>query len=72
MHGERALIKAGIYFSKTRLKEGTIFFKHIAEGTISELDLSILEDDDEMKEEDDEEGEEEDVYVDEEEVDVEA
>ena len=70
MHGERALIKAGIYVSKTQLKEGTIFFKHIAEGTISELDLSILEDEDEMKEEDDEEDEE--IKVEEEEVWVEA
>jgi hypothetical protein len=49
----------GIYFSKTRLKDGTMFFKHIAEGIAKELDLKIVEDD-EMKEEDEEEFQEED------------
>ena len=48
----------GIYFSKTRLKDGTMFFKHIAEGIVEELDLKIVEDD-EMKEEDEEEFQEE-------------
>ena len=41
------------------MKDGTIFFKHIAEGIVEELDLKIVEDD-EMKEEDEEEFQEED------------
>jgi hypothetical protein len=40
--GGKALLKSGIYFSKTRLKDGTIFFKHIAEGIVEELDLKIV------------------------------
>jgi hypothetical protein len=39
LDGEKVLLKSGIYFSKTRLKYGTIFFKHIAEGIVEKLDL---------------------------------
>jgi hypothetical protein len=41
--GEKlSLKKSGIYFRKTRLKDGTIYFKHIAEGIVEELDLKIV------------------------------
>jgi hypothetical protein len=69
-------LKAGIYFSKTRLKEGTIVFKHIAEGTIQELlldedftdevDHMFDDGEDEIEEEEDEIEEEEDEEADEE------
>ncbi|CAB4031788.1 Hypothetical predicted protein [Paramuricea clavata] len=57
--GGNALLKSGIYFNKTRLKNGTIFFKYIAEEIVEELDLKIVEDD-EMKEEVEDEFEEDD------------
>lgn len=69
-------MKAGIYFSKIRLKEGAVVFKHIAEGTIQDLHLDedfpdefndlFDEGEDEIDEEEDEIEEEEDKEAEEE------